>query len=201
MRLQSFLSIGLAVLFAGSAPSLFPQAVPAARQGGLPLVVGAGFSDYSLDWGEGRRMAGPTVWVDWNFWNLSRLPSLLRGFGIEAEGHDINYAHPSSLPTMRQDTGEGGAIYTLRRYRLIHPYAKFLAGIGSIDFPDSTNPAYTHDTRDVLSPGGGVEYHAYRQLWVRGDYEYQFWRHIFGPNDLNPQGFTIGVSYNFWHGQ
>jgi hypothetical protein len=32
---------------------------------------------------------------------------------------------------------------------------------------------------------------------VRGDYEYQYWRHIFGPHDLNPNGVTIGVSYDF----
>lgn len=194
MRLQSFLSVGLAVLLAGPAHSLLAQTVAAAQQGSIPLVIGAGFSDFGLDYGGGRRMVGPSAWVDWNF---VRLPGLLSGFGIEAEGHDINYDRPSSLPKMRQDVIEGGAIYTVRHYDKFHPYAKFLAGIGSIDFPDPPNPLYTHDTRTVLSPGGGIEYDAYGHLWVRGDYEYQFWRHIFGPNDLNPNGFTIGVSYHF----
>ncbi len=57
---------------------------------------------------------------------------------------------------MRQDTGQGGAIYTFLRYRTFYPYAKFLAGLGSIEFPLSpNNPAYNHDTRTVLTPGEG----------------------------------------------
>ena len=142
MRWHSFLSMTLAILFAGPAHSLFAQTAPAAKQGGLPLVVGAGFSDFNLDYGDQRRMVGPSAWIDWNF---PRLPGLLSGLGIEAEGHAIDYDRPSNLTKMRQDTGEGGAIYTLRRYRILHPYAKFLAGIGSIDFP-SQNPLYTHAT-------------------------------------------------------
>lgn len=28
---------------------------------------------------------------------------------------------------------------------------------------------------------------------ARGDNEYQFWHHTFGPNDLNPNGVSFGV--------
>ena len=96
---------------------------------------------------------------------------------------------------MRQDTGEGGAIYTWNRYRNFRPYAKYLVGIGSIDF--ATSGPYSHDTFAVFSPGGGAEYRAWRHVWIRGDYEYQFWHHTFGPDDLNPNGITIGASYDF----
>jgi hypothetical protein len=50
--------------------------------------------------------------------------------------------------------------------------------------------------------GGGVELRAYRSLWVRADYEYQFWPDFFFKGakpigQLNPQGFTVGVLYHF----
>jgi hypothetical protein len=96
---------------------------------------------------------------------------------------------------MRQDTGEGGAIYAWNHYRNFRPYGKFLAGIGSIDFPPVGT--YSHDTFLVTSFGGGAEYRIWRHVWVRGDYEYQAWHHTFGPHDLNPNGVTIGASYDF----
>jgi opacity protein-like surface antigen len=68
-------------------------------------------------------------------------------------------------------------------------------GIGSIDFPNGTT--YSHDTRAVFEPGGGADVRVWKSFSVRGEYEYQFWRHIFGPRDLTPQGFTIGAVYDF----
>ncbi len=197
MRLQHFLSLGLALLLAGSAHSLVAQAAPAGMQNRLPFVIGAGFSRYNLDYGHGRSMIGPSAWFDWNFLEA---PNLLSGLGIEIEGHAIDYDHPTGLPTMRQDSIEGGAIYTWRHFRNFHLYGKYLAGLGSIDFPYLPGETtYVHATRTVLGPGGGIEYRAYRNFWIRGDYEYQFWRNHFAGRDLNPQGFTIGVSYHFGH--
>ena len=49
----------------------------------------------------------------------------------------------------------------------------------------------------VLAPGGGVDYRVGGGVSLRADYEYQFWRHIFGPRDLNPNGITIGATYDF----
>jgi opacity protein-like surface antigen len=194
---RQFLKLILAGLFLSATTSTFSQVAPGATEGGVPLVVGGGISDFDLDWGPGRRMEGISAWVDWDF---DRLPGLLRGLGIEAEGHDINWNRPSSIVKMRQDTGLGGITYHWRHYRNLRPYVKMMGGIGSIDFPpfkpDST---YTHDTFTVFGPGGGVEYRAWRQVWVRGEYEYQAWHHTFGSNDLTPQGFTIGASYHFSH--
>jgi opacity protein-like surface antigen len=169
------------------------QVVPAAEQHGLPLVVGVGFSDFYSDWN--GRLDGVTVWADWNFYHA---PSLLRGLGIEAEARDLNYGRTGSVPNLRQDTAEIGAIYTWRHYQRFHPYAKYLAGIGSIDFQHIT-PTYSHDTRTVYTPGGGIEYRAWRNVWVRGDYEYQFWTDFFHHRSLNPNGVTIGASYDFGH--
>ena len=41
------------------------QVTPAATQGGLPVVVGLGGADFSIDWGPGTRMEGITAWVDY----------------------------------------------------------------------------------------------------------------------------------------
>lgn len=155
-------------------------------------MVGAGFSNFSIDYGPGRRMNGITAWIDYY---PQFLPRKLQGLGIEAEGRDINFARPSVLTKMRQDTILGGGIYSWNHYEKLRPYAKFLVGIGSIDFPSPN--AYSHDTFLTSAPGAGVEYRLWRSVWVRGDYEYQFWHHTFGNDDLNPQGFTIGASYDF----
>ena len=66
------------------------------------------------------------------------------GLGIEAEGRDIDFGRPAGIPRMRQDTGLGGLIYTWNRYRNFRPYIKYLAGVGSLDFPPSGT--YSHDT-------------------------------------------------------
>jgi len=92
-------------------------------------------------------------------------------------------------------------MYEWHHYRNFRPYVKGLMGFGSIYFGEclalcSTTP-YTHDTRTVYAPGGGVEYRAFRSIWVRGDWEYQFWPQLTGNTYLNPQGFTIGAVYDF----
>jgi len=183
-----------AVLFLAASLPLSSQTLPAARQGGLPIMVGAGVSDFEMDFGPGRRMLGPSVWAVWNFYNA---PRLLNGFGIVVEGHDIAYDRPAAFARMRQLTGEGGGIYTWRRFRKVHPYAEAMAGIGSIDFPAPRGSTYNHDTFTINSWAVGGEYDLYRSIWLRGDWEYQFWHHTFGSNDLNPEGFTVGLSYDF----
>lgn len=88
-----------------------------------------------------------------------------------------------------------GAVYSWRHYRFVQPYAKYLAGMGSIDFPASGR--YTHDTRAISAPGAGLECKVFRGVWVRADYEYQFWFHLFELHDLNPNGFTFGTGFDF----
>ncbi len=192
MHLKLTFKLIFAALLLAAVLPVYSQVSPAATQGGVPIVIGAGFSDYSIDWGPGQRMEGISAWADWY---PRRLPSALNGLGIEAEGREIDFGRPAGLSRMRQDTGVGGGIYTWNHFRNFRPYAKFLAGIGSLDFPPSGT--YSHDTFTVLAPGGGVEYRAWHHIWIRGDYEYQFWQQVFGPHDLTPTGFTIGASYDF----
>lgn len=195
MRLKLIPELISAALFVAVILPVRAQVAPAAEQGGIPVVVGAGFSDFGTDYGPaGTRMEGISAWVD--FYPRG-LPAVLHGLGVEAEGRDINFGRPSSLTKMRQDTAVIGPIYAWNRYRNFRPYGKFLAGVGSIDFPGT--PGYTHDTFLVTTLGGGAEYRIWRNVWVRGDYEYQFWHHFFGDHSLNPEGVTIGASYDFRH--
>lgn len=188
-------------------PAVFPafsQVVPAATEGHLPLRVGAGLSYYFTHLANGGtagnysafkgNLMGPAAWVDWNFY---RLPWFLNGLGVEVEGRHLNYARTGTDPLLREDTGEAGPIYTLRHFNNIHPYIKALAGFGSVDFYNG-DPYYKHDTRTIYVPGAGVEYRMGHDLWLRGDYEYELWTH-FGDGILKPQGFTIGVTYDFVH--
>jgi hypothetical protein len=70
-----------------------------------------------------------------------------------------------------------------------------MGGVGKVDFP-STNFFYTSETSALYSIGGGLEYKTWRTLYVRGQYEYQFWKGFrSGSQALNPSGLTIGATY------
>jgi len=72
-----------------------------------------------------------------------------------------------------------------------------LGGFGGISFENKRDPLYTHDTRTIFALGGGADIHVWNKVSIRADYEYQWWRQLFGPHDLNPNGFTIGGVYDF----
>jgi opacity protein-like surface antigen len=183
--------IGFAAIFAAATASAFSQVVPAATEGGLPISAGGGISSYDVDWGHGR-MLGTTLWIDYA---PGFLPPVLRGLGIEAEARDISFDRGTHTSNFRQDTAEGGPIYTWHHYPNFYPYVKGLLGIASIDFVSAT-PDYKHDSRAILAMGGGVETRVYHHVWIRADYEYQMWQNLLGGN-LDPQGFTLGVKYDF----
>ncbi len=195
MRLNPTFKIAFIAVLVTAVMPVYSQVVPAASQGGVPIVIGGGFSDYSIDWGPGQRMEGYSAWVDFY---PHGLPAVLSGLGVEGEGHAIDFGRSANIPKMRQDSAVGGPIYTWNRHRSFRPFVKFLYGVGSIDFPPPTGfPNYSHDTFGVFAPAGGLEYHLWQHVWVRGEYEYQFWHHTFGNTDLTPTGFTIGASYDF----
>jgi opacity protein-like surface antigen len=145
-------------------------------------------------------MEGGALWIDYSFTG----PAILHGFGIEAEARDISLGRGPGVPSnFRLDTAGGGVIYTWRHFNNLKPYVKFLDSYGGIDW-DNPVPNFKHETRSVPAVGGGIEYRVFRSIWVRGDYEYQFWPDIdiSRPNSthvLNPQGFTIGAMYDFRH--
>ena len=174
---------------------LHSQVVPQATKGGIPIVVGLGGANFSLDWGPGKRMDGITAWVDYYPWGM---PPKIHGLGLEVEGRDINFNRPAGLTKMRHDTFLAGPIYQLPHYKNVKPYGKVSWGIGSIDFPPSKLfPYYTHDTFALMAMGGGMDFKVYKHIFARGDYEYQWWHHTWGQTALNPNGASFGVMYDF----
>jgi opacity protein-like surface antigen len=186
-----------AALFAVAVFPVYSQTAPSAVQGRVPITVGVGYSGFNPDLGHGVLMGG-TLWIDYL---PTQVPEILRGIGIEAEGRDLSLNRSSSQPAnLREDVASGGVIYSWRRISNFNPYAKFLMGFGNIDYLQ-TPLVRAHDSRTVTTLGGGLEYRAYRNVWVRVDYEYQFWpdfwKNTTPAGQLTPQGFTIGASYDF----
>jgi hypothetical protein len=190
------LNLAPAVLLLFAVLPAIAQVPPGAQEGSLPLAVGAGFSNYYTEMFQ-KRMDGATVWADWTF---QHVPARLRGIGLEAEVRDLDFGQPHGFP-MRQFTAGGGPIYTWRHFRNLHPYAKFLVDYGSMNhLQDFGFPAwYKSDKWAIYAVGGGGEYRVWRNVWVRADYEYQFWKvEFYNPNSyLDPNGITIGASYHF----
>jgi hypothetical protein len=172
-------------------PPAIAQVVPSAGEGGaIPIVTGGGYSNFSMDWGPGHRSSGITAWVD-----VYPFRGIIRDLGIEAEGRASRWGNP--VPNLREDTAQMGGIYSLSRYSRIRPYGKFLMGIGSIDFPPFQNtPNYTHDTFTVTSTAGGADFQLYQHVWIRAEYQYQWWHHVFN-DTLTPNGITVGAHWDF----
>jgi opacity protein-like surface antigen len=193
-KLSRLLSAVMVAACFTSLGSAFSQVAPAAHQGELPFAIGAGASNFDVDWGR-NRMDGFTIWGQWR----PRPDGWLAGLGLDAEVRDIDHGRSDKLPAnFKQVTGSGGPMFTVRVLNSVQPYGKFLVGLGSIDFRVPNLPYYTHDTRTVYAPGGGIQFRLHHHLWVRADYEYQFWPQMFQRlQTLDPQGFTLGFNYDF----
>ena len=192
MRSKLFLA---ALLFLATLP-VAAQVAPAVNVGGLPLGIGVGLSDYDTDYYKpylpnwSGRMIGLSAWADYN---------IFRGLGVEAEGTDIFANEPTPtdyVPLVSKDLNEkaikGGVIYKYHTVFKVRPYVKGLIGISKINFP--SNNLYTNDTYTVEALGGGIEYRAWRSVFIRADYEWERWPK-FRQSELNPNGFTVGATY------
>ena len=209
MRLKLFPPTSLAVLLVFSACPIVAQVSPAGLVKTLPLNVGVGFSSYDSNIGNGPlsagndRLGGATLWMDYD---LGFLPGRLQGLGLAVQGRDLNMSQPTGQPFLREDVGSGGAIYRWNRFFEVRPYGEFLMGFGNVDYLSPSGLHY-HQTRTVTTAGGGAEFDAYHHLWVRADYEYEWWPNFFisyaslnGKDPaaaLHPQGVTLGFSYHF----
>lgn len=176
---------GAAAFFAGI-PAAQAQVEPTARVGGIPVTFGIGMSDYSLDYGPGRRMQGPVVWA---------AVDIFHGLGIDASARTIFMNTPPELTRMQQSTFLGGVYYEGPRIWVARPFVRAAAGLGVIEFP-SNNPKYTRDSYSVGAPSAGLDFQVSSHVAIRAQYEYQAWKKFHGPHYLDPQGVTVGVSYS-----
>jgi opacity protein-like surface antigen len=198
MRINLFPGLTVALIFVCAASSALAQTVPAATESNLPLAVGAGFSGYNPDFGHGH-LQGGALWIDY-FPN--QVPQRLQGLGIEIEARDLSIGRSSTQPAnLREDTAEGGLIYSWRRFHNVHPYGKFLMGFGNTDYEYGALARRGHDSRTITVVGGGADIRVFKRIWARADYEYEFWPDFFKVTNpggvMTPQGFTVGVLYRF----
>ena len=197
---RQFFKLLLAAFFLVTASSMSSQVASATKGGATSqLAVGGGGTYFDVDWGR-TRMVGYTVWADWR---PPMLPHSLKGLNIEFEGRDVHWNPGDKPERFRETTGGGGLMYEWRQFKRFRPYAKGLMSLGSISFGHNLEPlgirGYSHDTRTVYAPGGGIEYRVAGGLWARADYEYQFWPGLLG-GTLDPQGFTFGAMYDLMRG-
>ncbi len=92
-KLSGMISISLLLTCFTAPGAAFSQAAAAAYQGSLPLTIGAGVSNLDVGWGR-NRMYGIAVWAQWHPKFLS---PAFKGFGINAEGRDVNYGRCRTL--------------------------------------------------------------------------------------------------------
>ena len=84
------------------------------------------------------------------------------------------------------------------------------AGATSVDASSGSNhrvsrsdfSGHLHDTRNIWTLGGGVEYHTKGPFWTRVGYSYDFFPDFHSSvtnqnHSLNPRGFTFGETYRF----
>jgi opacity protein-like surface antigen len=186
MRFKTiFTSVILTVMLASTGGKLVAQVAPAARVGGRAIGIGAGVSDYYLDYGPGRRMQGLVARASLG---------IFHGLGVDGNARTIFMDTPLSLTRMQQNTFLGGVYYEAKPIFRARPFVRMAAGLGTIEFP-SKNPAYTRDSYTVFAPSAGFEFPVVDKVYVRAEYEYQFWKEYHGPKYLNPQGVTLGVTY------
>lgn len=160
------------------------QVAPAQNGGKISLALGAGFSGFNTDYAPDN-MYGVTAYYDMDFG---------RWIGVEVEGRTIQF---NQFGNLREDTIAVGGRFMFPHRGRFAPYAKFLGGVGSIDFPPPPGaPYYSHDTFTFYDAGGGLDYKLTHHVFLRGDYEYEWWP-SWPRHGLTPNGFTIGAGYRF----
>ena len=181
MKRTTRLAALLLACFCGGSVLAHAQSQESAIGGEQRLSVGGDINATYLDYGK-RWIGGAGVSVD---------AGMGRHLGLEGEGNFTFYREAYNFHTT---TYLGGPRYQLNglgsSYRL-HPYAKFLVGVGEFSLG-----AYGHGSYFVMAPGAGVDYRVSDRWRLRlVDFEYQDWPQFsFGATQT--YAITTGVRYN-----
>jgi opacity protein-like surface antigen len=185
------LLVAIAVSFVSI--SCAAQVAPQAVWPRLSASFGGGMDYMSGDWGhEDINKWGPSAWASVYIWH---------DLGIIAEGHSMIAGGNQLASNYKYFTGGGGLIYTSGYWHRFQPFAKGEAGYASLTHPYN-GTGHFHDTSNIWTVGGGVEYRTWGQLWTRVEYDYDFFPdfHDVITNEnhtLNPRGFIFGGTYHF----
>jgi len=189
------LLVGIAVglVAASCAAQVVPSVV---NHPPLSTSLGGGINYWSGDWGNGDiNRWGPQAWATMTVWH---------DLSVIAEGHSMIWGGnnlASGNPGYKYFTGGGGLIYTSGYWGRFQPFVKGEAGFASLTHPDN-GTGHFHDTSNIWTLGGGVEYHTYGNLWTHVGYSYDFFPNFHSSitnsnHALNPRGFTFGMTYRF----
>lgn len=177
------------------------------------LQVGGGFvADYP-DYTQ-HKFFGYGLYADLDF---------TEHFGVEAEFRQANDTtqEPNGGGTVPQyQRNIAGGLRYHRTYGRFQPYAKFMAGLGRMEYPPPPPPAaqnmpQAYINYGFIAPGGGVDFALTPHIILRGDMEYQMWfkapdprlgyDNFAGtgglPNGLTPIVYTGGIAWRFGTGQ
>jgi Outer membrane protein beta-barrel domain len=165
----------------GGTTMLRGQATPTASKT-ADLKIGGGYTYANADY-DGKFHGGAA------FFNLD----LSAHLGVEGTFHFIQDGTSAGL---YEKTYEVGGRY-FRNYRKWAPYGKLMYGRGVFNFPAYV-PGGPHPNLayNLMAIGAGADYKALPYLYVRGDFEYQYW-FGFPPSGLTPALLTVGVVYHF----
>jgi hypothetical protein len=150
------------------------------------LEVGGGYSLSSPDYGN-VRFQGITGYAA-----LDVSPH----FGVEFDIHQVNTTGNDSV---YERTYELGPRY-VRHYGRFNPYIRASYGRGVFNYPNNNgNVAY-----NIFAGALGVDVRVKHHLFVRAEYEGQYWLHFVGnvsasgqAKSLQPDVTTFGAAYHF----
>lgn len=156
------------------------QAEHAGREPGSYIALGVTGSGFNSGYGQ-QRLLGPAFYVDAN---------LYRRLGFEAEARSLRFHNQLDV---RQTTYLAGVRVSARGYN-VRPYAKLLAGTGTMTFPYND----AHGRYLVVAPGAGLDWRVRRRLQLRVvDFQYQYWpQFTFGA--MRSWGISTGFSLRVW---
>lgn len=189
----------LAKFLVGLAVGLLPLACaaqvvsPTTYRPALSTSAGVGMNYSSGDWGTGDvNRFGPSAWATVTIWH---------DLSVIAEGHSMIVGGNQEASKFKYFAGGGGLIYTSDYWGRFQPYVKGEAGFASLTHPDNST-GHFHDTSNIWTLGGGVEYHTKGKFWTRVGYDYDFFPNFHSSitsqnHTLNPRGFTFGETYRF----
>jgi hypothetical protein len=185
-------------LFAST--TLFAQVQPSAELGGGGTAqIGAEITTFNPDWGclhssafscWTHQLVGISPYMDSRQIMFSRT-------AVEAQARFLHWRGPSNVTESSYMMGPRVGLF---RYRQISLNAKLMLGRAHITVPPKHAGTGNYF---AYAPGGLLEYRLNRRLFIRGDYEYQFWPtwkgiHTAtsdGTGALTPNGLSLGVSY------
>ncbi len=159
----------------------------------LSTSIGGGLDYWSGDWRNGDiNRWGPSAWASVTIWH---------DLSVIAEGHSMIWGGNDLASHYKYFTGGGGLVYTSGYWGRFQPFVKGEAGFASLTHPDN-GTGHFHDTSNIWTLGGGVEYHIQRNWWAHVEYDYDFFPDFHSSitnqnNTLNPRGIDFGMTYRF----